>query len=383
MKRMTALLLAILTLMHLFVLPAAAAEPPAVCAESAVLMDQSTGQVMFEKNAHKKLYPASVTKIMSLLLFMEALEEKKLSLDQQIEATAEAVAKGGSQIWLKEGERMTVDELLRATAIGSANDACTALAVQLSGSEGAFVGRMNERAAALGMRDTVFRNCTGLDDDAPDHQSTAYDVALMSRALLGHKKILDYTTVWMDSLRGGKTQLVNTNKLVRFYQGTTGLKTGTTNKAGCCVSASAQRGGLHLIAVIMHAGSSDERFSDAKALLDWGFENFESVTPQIDRALLPPVKVLRGAEDAVLPAMDPVAPLLLSKGEAERLQISVQLADAVAAPVEDRQVLGELAVRLGSRTLATYPLYAKTGVRALTLGDVILRLLSALRVRAA
>ena len=242
MKRMTAILLAIIIMMCPAVCTVcAASDAPTVSAESAVLMDQQTGQVIFEKNARKKLYPASVTKIMSLLLFMEALDQKKMKLQEKVEATTEAVEKGGSQIWLKEGEQMTVDELLRATAIGSANDACTALAVHLSGSEAAFVGRMNERAKELGMQDTTFQNCTGLDDDAPDHQSTAYDIALMSRALLEHQKIQDYTTVWMDTLRNGETQLVNTNKLVRFYAGTTGLKTGTTNKAGCCVSASAQR----------------------------------------------------------------------------------------------------------------------------------------------
>lgn len=384
MKRMTGILLAIIILMGTACIAVcAAADTQTVTAESAVLMDQQTGEVIFEKNAHKQLYPASVTKIMSLLLFMEALDQNKMKLEDEVEATIEAVEKGGSQIWLKEGERMTVDDLLRATAIGSANDACTALAVHLSGSETAFVGLMNERAKELGMQDTTFRNCTGLDDDVTDHLSSAYDIALMSRALLDHEKIQTYSTVWMDSLRSGKTQLVNTNKLVRFYAGTTGLKTGTTNKAGCCVSASAQRDGLHLIAVILHAKSSADRFTDAKTLLDWGFANYESVSPQVDPARLKPVQVLRGIDAEVAPQMEALKPLLLKKGEASSLQINVELADAVAAPVEEKQTLGELTVSLGGKTLAAYPLRAANSVRALTVSDMILRLLSALRVRAA
>ncbi len=383
MKRMTAVLFAILFLMNPFALVGAAADAPTVTAESAVLMDQATGRILFEKNAHKKLYPASVTKIMSLLLFMEALEQNKLDLQEQVEATAEAVAKGGSQIWLKEGERMTVDELLRATVIGSANDACTALAVRLCGSETAFVSRMNDRAKTLGMRDTLFQNCTGLDDDTPDHLSSAHDVALMSQALLRYEKIQEYTTVWMDSLRNGKTQLVNTNRLVRFYPGTTGLKTGTTGKAGCCISASAKQNGLHLIAVVMRANSSAERFSDAKALLDWGFASFESVTPKVEPSLLLPVRVLRGIEETVTPKHEMIKPLLLQKGEAENLRIKVDLADSVAAPVEERQILGKLSLCLGKKKVDSYVLYAEKEIRALRLSDIVLRLLASLRIRLA
>ena len=287
MKRMTGVFLLIIMLGTTLPLSHAANKPQtsdvlSLTAKSAVLMDQVTGVVLFEKNCHEKLYPASVTKIMSLLLFTEAIESNKLHPEDRITATREAVEKGGSQIWLKEGEQMTADELLRATAIGSANDACTALAVHLAGSETAFVRQMNERAQQLGMHDTVFENCTGLDDDTETHLTTAYDIALMSRALLAHEKIQKYTTVWMDSLRNGQTQLVNTNKLVRFYSGTTGLKTGTTGKAGCCVSASARRDGMHLIAVVLHAPTSNDRFADAKTMLDWGFASFESVAPDLD-----------------------------------------------------------------------------------------------------
>ena len=387
MKRMTGVFLLILMICSLLPVSNAAnikqeAEPFSVTAQSAVLMDQESGQVLFEKNAHEKRYPASVTKIMSLLLFMEAIDDKKLNLSDRVKATREAVEKGGSQIWLKEGEQMTADELLRATAIGSANDACTALAIHLAGSETAFVRRMNERAQQLGMHDTVFENCTGLDDDTETHLTTAYDIALMSRALLAHEKIQTYTTVWMDSLRDGKTQLVNTNKLVRFYNGTTGLKTGTTNKAGCCVSASARRDGMHLIAVVLHAPSSNDRFSDAKTMLDWGFASFESVTPDYDKTAIRAVPVRRGIKQSVEVQAPKLQKLLLKTGEKANLQTTVALAEDVFAPVEKGQELGSLTVSLNGKPLAEYPLCAAEDVRARTLWDAFLRLLSALRVRA-
>ena len=387
MKRMTGVFLLILMICSLLPVSNAAnikqeAEPFSVTAQSAVLMDQESGQVLFEKNAHEKRYPASVTKIMSLLLFMEAIDDKKLNLSDRVKATREAVEKGGSQIWLKEGEQMTADELLRATAIGSANDACTALAIHLAGSEAAFVRQMNERAKQLGMHDTVFENCTGLDDDTETHLTTAYDIALMSRALLAHEKIQTYTTVWMDSLRDGKTQLVNTNKLVRFYNGTTGLKTGTTNKAGCCVSASARRDGMHLIAVVLHAPSSNDRFSDAKMMLDWGFASFESVTPDYDKTAIRAVPVCRGIKQSVEVQAPKLQKLLLKTGEKANLQTTVALAEDVFAPVEKGQELGSLTVSLNGKPLAEYPLYAAEDVRARTLWDAFLRLLSALRVRA-
>lgn len=387
MKRMTGVFLLIIMIGTTMPFSFAANEPQtsdvlSLTATSAVLMDQATGDVLFEKNCHEKLYPASVTKIMSLLLFTEAIESKKLHPEDRITATREAVEKGGSQIWLKEGEQMTVDELLRATAIGSANDACTALAVHLAGSETAFVRQMNERAQQLGMHDTVFENCTGLDDDTETHLTTAYDIALMSRALLAHGMIQKYTTVWMDSLRNGQTQLVNTNKLVRFYSGTTGLKTGTTGKAGCCVSASARRDGMHLIAVVLHAPTSNDRFADAKTMLDWGFASFESVAPDLDKAAFHPVPVRRGIVQSVKVQPPKLQSLLLKTGEKEKLQTTVELAGDVFAPVEKGQQLGTLSVLLDGKTLAEYPLCAACDVRARTLWDAFLRLFSALRVRA-
>ena len=250
----------------------------AVTAPAAVLMEASTGQVLFEKGAHDRRACASITKVMTLLLTFEALEAGELSLDQELTASAHAASMGGSDIWLEEGERMTVDDLLKATVIMSANDAAVVLAEAVSGSEEAFVARMNERAGELGMEDTVFKNCNGLDEEG--HLTSAYDVAVMSRALLTHEKIRDYTLTWMDSVRNGETQLVNTNKLIRSYQGITGLKTGTTGQAGSCISATAQREGMELIAVVLGAESTDLRFQDAKALLDYGFAGWKTVTPE-------------------------------------------------------------------------------------------------------
>lgn len=382
MKRLTAVCAVLLMLLCAVSLCAFAEEGPGkITAQSAILMDQATGKVLYEKDAHRKMYPASVTKIMSLLLFVEAIEDGDLKLTDTVEAKTEAVQKGGSQIWLKEGETMTVDELLRATAIGSANDACAALAAAISGSEASFVKQMNLRAKSLGMHDTHFENCTGLDDDCDNHLTTAYDIALMSRALLSHDMIRDYTTVWMDSLRDGKTQLVNTNKLVRFYAGTTGLKTGTTTKAGCCISASAERNGLHLISVVLHAPSGNDRFSDAKVMLDWGFTNFESVVPSIDGAALQPVPVRHGIAAQVAVEADAMQPLLLKTGEKEKLRTEITLAEDLFAPVEQGQIVGEVTVSLGKEQLSSCPVRAKEAVRALTLGDVLLQMLDALRTR--
>ena len=382
MKRWTAVCAVLLLLLGTVSFCVYAEEGPGdISARSAILMDQATGTVLFEKDAHRKMFPASVTKIMSLLLFVEAIEDGKLKLTDEVVAKTEAVQKGGSQIWLKEGETMTVDELLRATAIGSANDACAALAAQISGSEAAFVKQMNQRAKTLGMRDTHFDNCTGLDDDSDTHLTTAYDIALMSRALLSHPMILDYTTVWMDSLRGGRTQLVNTNKLVRFYEGTTGLKTGTTTKAGCCISASAVRNGLHLIAVVLHAQSGNDRFSDARTMLDWGFANYESVLPELDTAAMQPVPVRHGLASQVAVKPDELQPLLVKTGEKEKLRTEISLAEDLFAPVETGQIVGAVKVYLENELKATCFLRAKEAVPPLTLGDILLRMLDALRVR--
>ena len=241
-------------------------------AKSAVLMEPNTGKVLYESNSDEKLPPASITKIMSLLLVMEAIDRGDISLETVVTSSEHACSMGGSQIWLEPGETMTVNDLLKAAVIASANDACVALGETVAGSEEGFVALMNERANELGMTNTHFVNCTGLD--AEGHLTTAYDVAVMSSALIKHDLIKDYSTVWMDSLRDGKSELVNTNKLVRFYEGTTGLKTGTTSTAKYCLSATAERNGLELVAVVMAGETSNDRFSGAKKLLDYGFANY-------------------------------------------------------------------------------------------------------------
>lgn len=344
-----------------------------VNAKSAVLMDVETGKVLYSQNENEQLYPASVTKIMPLLLFMEAVDSGKMALTDVVTTSPTAASKGGSQIWLKEGEQMTVDELLRATAIASANDACTALGEHLAGSEEGFVKMMNEKATELGMTNTHFDNCSGLDDDTETHLTTAYDIALMSRALLKHDRIRTYTTVWMDSLRDGATELVNTNRLVRFYNGTTGLKTGTTSKAGHCLSASAERDGLHLVAVIMGAGNSTDRFEGAKSLLNWGFANYESFTPQIDSSQFSDVTVIRGIEKTVRPIVSGLSDILLESGKKGQIETEIELAADVEAPVEEKQVLGKVKLKIGDDVIEEYSLVAEKGVRRITFGDVVAR----------
>ena len=349
-----------------------------VRAKSGVLMDVSTGQVLYSFNENEKLYPASVTKIMPLLLFMEALDSGKISLTDKVTTSPTAAGKGGSQIWLKEGETMTVDELLRATAIGSANDACTALGEHIAGSEVGFVKMMNDRARELGMVNTNFVNCSGLDDDTTEHLTTAYDIALMSRELLKHERIRTYTTVWMDSLRDGATELVNTNKLVRFYSGTTGLKTGTTSKAGHCLSASAERDGLHLIAVVMGAGNSTDRFEGAKAMLDWGFANFETVTPQIDSSLIGEVEILRGTSESIKPVINGIEPLTLKSGEKSRIETEISLSENAEAPIEKNQTLGTVTLKIDDKEIAKYNLVSDIYVEKTNLGHIMIRFLRSL-----
>ena len=341
----------------------------AVTAPAAVLMEASTGQVLFEKGAHDRRACASITKVMTLLLTFEALEAGKLSLDQELTASAHAASMGGSDIWLEEGERMTVDDLIKATVIMSANDAAVVLAEAVSGSEEAFVARMNERAGELGMEDTVFKNCNGLDEEG--HLTSAYDVAVMSRALLTHEKIRDYTLTWMDSVRNGETQLVNTNKLIRSYQGITGLKTGTTGQAGSCISATAQREGMELIAVVLGAESTDLRFQDAKALLDYGFAGWKTVTPETP--FLQPAAVEGGMAQTVEVAAGEMPSLLLQAAEEAQVETVVQL-EAVKAPVEQGQELGRILCQVAGETVAQVPITAKEGVEAVTFGAAFLAL---------
>ena len=349
--------------------------PIDVKAKSAILMDQTTGRVLMKMNENEKLYPASVTKIMSMLLIAEAIDSNTIRLTDEVTTSTEASKKGGSQIWLKEGETMTVEELLKATAVYSANDACTSLGEYIAGSDEAFVTMMNERAAELGMKNTHFDNCTGLDDTSETHLTTAYDVALMSRELMKHTFILQYTKIWMDSLRDGKTELVNTNKLIRFYEGATGLKTGTTSKAGCCISATATRDGTSLIAVVMGADNSKDRFEGAKAMLNWGFANYETVTPQIDKSLITDVNIIMGEERTVTPQISGNAKFLIPKGKAKDLKQEIDLAAAVEAPVESNQTLGTVKVTLDGQKLGEYKLTSTHYVDRLSIKTVFIRMI--------
>lgn len=342
-----------------------------VAAPSAVLMEAATGTVLYEKDAHTPLPPASVTKIMTLLLVMEALDAGRIGWDDTVTASEAAAAKGGSQVYLEAGEQMSLQEMLKSVVVVSANDCATALAEHVAGSEAAFVELMNRRAQELGMEDTHFVNCTGLDDepDAETHLTTAYDIALMSRELLKHDEIRDYTTIWMDSVRNGEFGLANTNKLVRFYQGTTGLKTGYTSAAGHCLSASAERDGVEFIAVVLHCATSGERFQAAKQLLDYGFANYTLAQPDPETEI-PPVPVVLGTVEAIVPVPDNDDPVLIEKGQAAGITTRVEVADQVRAPVEAGQRLGTLTLQSDGAPLAAIPLVAPEAVPRRTWWDV-------------
>ena len=327
--------------------------------KSAVLMEQGSGAILYAENEDLQLPPASITKIMSLLLVMEAIDSGKIALTDQVTCSDVAAGYGGSQIWLKPGETMTVDELLKAAAIASANDATVCLAEYIAGSEEAFVQLMNQRAQELGMTGTTFRCAAGLDQEG--HLSTAKDIAIMSRALLEHPLILNYSTVWMDTLRGGETQLVNTNRMVRFYQGATGLKTGTTSGAGSCLSATASRDGLGLIAVVMGADTSDHRFAAARSLLDWGFANFMQAPLTPPENILP-VPVTGGVGTQVEVACRPPEGILVEKGKLDSITQDIILPESIAAPVEEGQQLGSVAVCVDGERVAEYPILAAGAV---------------------
>ena len=375
MKRMLCIILLFSLLLPALPICAAPAGPQ-VPGKSALLMDVATGAVLYEQNPHEKLPPASVTKVMTMLLIMEAIDTGAISWEEPVTASESAAAKGGSQIYLKVGEQMSVRDMLKSIAVSSANDAACAMAEHLAGSEQAFVDRMNRRAQELGMADTHFVNCTGLDDDpaAKDHLTSAYDIALMSRELLlHHPQIQEFTTIWMDSVRNGSFGLSNTNKLVRFYPGATGLKTGFTSAAGYCLSASARRDGLELVAVVLGAESSQDRFSACKQLLDFGFANFSLVRPKPESAYTVPVQLGTANTVAAVPARD--VTVLVEKGQLQQVRIEVKLTDQVAAPVSQGQKLGDLTVYCGEQVLSTVPMVAETAVLKRSWWQIFLQLL--------
>ncbi len=370
MKRTLALLLSLALLAG--VLPGrAAAVDLNLNAKSALLMDVATGTVLYEKESHTRLAPASVTKVMTMLLIMEALDAGKIRLTDLVTASEAAAAKGGSQVYLKVGENMPVSDMLKAIAVSSANDCACAMAELIAGSESAFVELMNQRAEALGMGDTHFVNCTGLDDgpEAAQHRTSAYDIALMSRELLkNHPDIKKYTTIWMDSLRDGTFGLSNTNKLIRFYSGATGLKTGYTSGAGYCLSATAKREGMELIAVVMACETSQKRTADCKALLDYGFANYSVVRPGLKEGRT--VAVHLGKQDSVPVELVERREILVDKAKRTSLSARVELAQAVPAPVEKGQQVGTISVYSDQRMLIQLPLVAAESVAKLTFGDV-------------
>ena len=373
MKKLCATLLCLALCMG--ALPVRAAGPE-VNARAALLMEKSTGQVLYEANAHAPLELASVTKVMTMLLIMEALDAGTITKETMVPVSATAAGMGGSQVYMEEGEEFSVHDMLKAIAVASGNDACVAMAEYLAGSESAFVEKMNARAAELGMEDTVFCNCTGLP--AEGHHSSAYDIALMSRELiLRHPDIRTYTTIWMDTLRDGDFQLANTNKLVRYYEGATGLKTGSTDAALYCLSATAEKEGMELIAVILGAPTSNDRFEGAKALLNYGFATY-ALVPVAPSEPLTPVPVSLGTAASVLPGLAQERQLLLPKGEAGKVTTTVDLPSALSAPVEAGQELGHLTVLVDGQAVEEIPLVAQEAVGKRSLWQVYGGLLAAL-----
>ena len=356
--------------------PCASAAPPEREGKAFCLMERSTGTILEAQNEHEPLPPASVTKIMTLLLVMEAVDAGQLGWNDPVTASEAAAAKGGSQIYLKAGEVMTVEDLVKSVAVSSANDCACALAEHLAGSEAAFAEKMNRRAAELGMADTHFVNCTGLDDspEAQNHRTSAHDIALMSRELLEkHPDIKKFTTIWMDSVRNGSFGLSNTNKLVRFYPGCTGLKTGFTSGAGYCLSASAERDGMELIAVVLGCESSKGRFSACRSLLEEGFAEFSLYTPELPP--LSPIPVRLGKSAEILPVPREIPGILLRKSEKSGVRTELSLLPGCTAPVRKGETLGELTVRSGDAVLARIALTAPEEIPRLGFGDLFAMLL--------
>ena len=333
-------------------------------AKSVILMEAYTGTILYENNSDERLAPASITKIMPLLLVMEAIDEGVIDLETVVTASEHACSMGGSQIWLEPGESMTVDDLLKATVIASANDACVALGELIAGSEEGFVALMNERAKELGMNNTNFVNCTGLD--AEGHLTSAHDVAIMSAELIKHELIKEYSTVWMDSLRGGESELVNTNKLVRFYSGTTGLKTGTTSIAKYCLSATAERNGMNLVAVVMAGQSSDARFAGAKKLLDYGFANytFLKVKSELKEKTVPIIKGIKRNAEII---SDEELNVLLTRSNTGKIERKAEFSADICAPIKKGDILGYVNIYLEKEQIGRIPIRAKEDVKKLTI----------------
>jgi len=355
-----------------------AAEKPKLdlSAPSAVLMEAETGKILFEKNKDEKRACASITKVMTLALVMEALEDGQLKLDDTLTSSEHAASMGGSDIWLEPGEKMKVDDLIKATAVASANDAAVVLAEAISGSEDAFVAEMNKRAKTLGMKNTTFKNCNGLDEKG--HITSANDVAIMSRELIKYPKIFDYTSIWIDNLRGGETQIVNTNKLLKSYDGITGLKTGTTNEAGCCISATAERDGLSLIAVVLGCDNGKERFKDAASLLDYGFANYTVQKLKLPKDATKDIEVEGGMSGTLhLECKDP-GNTVIGRTASEKLSAECKIKKNVKAPVRAGDRIGEVNYYLNGEIVKSCPITARNSIEKMTFGTVATGLLNSI-----
>lgn len=376
MRRILTALLAAVLLLGGVPAVRAAEEGPELTCPSAILVEKSTGQVLYEENARQRLEPASVTKIMTLLLVLEAVDRGDLTMDEMVTVSAQAAGMGGSQVYLKEGEQLSVSEMIKCVTVVSGNDCAVALAEHLAGSESAFVTRMNERAAELGMEDTSFQNCTGLP--AGGHVTSARDISLMARELILHHPVIrEYSTIWMDSIRDGAFGLTNTNRLIRFYPGATGLKTGSTAGARYCMAATAEREGMELIAVVLCAPTSARRFEDARALLDYGFSNYllEKIYPESPIQTIP-VHLGETAQIQPVPARD--CALLIRREERNSLSCRTVLSEALEAPVARGEQVGELQIFAGDILRETIPLLAAEDVPRRTTGAIFFQMLQRL-----
>ncbi len=346
-----------------------------IIAKSSILMCMDTGEIINENNAYEHLSPASVTKIMSILLIMEAIDNGKISLNDMVTASENAVSKGGSQIWLEVGEQMSVNDLLKAVIIASANDACTLLGEYIAGSDSGFVDMMNKRAKELGLENTHFENCTGLDDSVTNHYSCAYDLAVIACEVMKHDLVKDYSTIWLDYLRNGKTELNNTNKLINKYNGITGLKTGTTSNAGFCLCATATRDGLSLVSVVLGADTSEDRFNLSVNLLDYGFANYQINKIKIDEKKIKAVKIKNGVVKSVKPAFPDGDSVLVKKGT-DNFTYDYRVKEKVEAPVKAGDILGEIVVKCGEKELASVPLTADKDIKKTTFSYIFAVLFS-------
>lgn len=364
MKRVISLIL-VLSFVLSFPICANAAENKKINVKSSILMSLDTGDVIKQNNAYEHLSLASVTKLMSILLILEAIDSGKIKLTDEVAATENAVSKGGSQIWLEVGEKMSVNDLFKAVVIASANDACTLLGEYVAGSDSAFVDMMNKRVETLGLKNSHFENCTGLDDEITNHYSCAYDLAVIAKEVMKHKLILKYSTVWLDSLRNGKTELNNTNKMINKYNGMTGLKTGTTSNAGFCLCATATRDGISFVSVVLGAQTSDERFALTQELLDYGFANYKLDNIKIDNSKLKTVKVKNGVDKSITPKCELNKKLLLPKNS-DKITYEYSFLDEVKAPVKKGDKLGVITVYSGNKKISSIELKSDKNIKSVT-----------------